>query len=166
MYSKPHLLKKYIYYHLTASNGRGHGIHSPFVFDFIKNVLRDKRQYESYRSIEAVRKKLLLRQDEIEVDDLGAGSTAIKTKKRLVADIARSSLKSPKYAQLLYRIVRHYQSKTILELGTSFGISTAYMAVANETSKVYTIEGSPTIATIAKENFKQLDLRKDRKSVV
>ena len=43
MYSTFKLAQKYFHYYFTASNGKGHGIHSPFVFDFIKNVLRDKK---------------------------------------------------------------------------------------------------------------------------
>ena len=33
------LINKYISYLWKASNGRGHGVHSPFVYAFIKNVL-------------------------------------------------------------------------------------------------------------------------------
>ena len=36
------LTKKYLRYYFTASNSKGHGIHSPFVFDFVKNVMKLK----------------------------------------------------------------------------------------------------------------------------
>lgn len=39
MYSKGILLIKYFIFWLKASNGKGHGVHSPFVFDFIQQVL-------------------------------------------------------------------------------------------------------------------------------
>jgi hypothetical protein len=42
MYSKGMLLIKYIFFWLKASNGKGHGIHSPFVFDFIQQILMKK----------------------------------------------------------------------------------------------------------------------------
>jgi predicted O-methyltransferase YrrM len=158
LYSRLQLAKKYFHYYLTASNGRGHGIHSPFVFDFVKNVLRDNKRYDWYPIIETARQKLLQQKGEIEVEDRGAGSSVIKTNKRAVADIAKSSLKSPKYAQLLSRIVKHYQPQTILELGTSFGISTCYIAAANAQAKVYSIEGSPAIAGIAKKTFEHAGL--------
>jgi predicted O-methyltransferase YrrM len=159
LFSRFQLSKKYLHYWLTASNGKGHGIHSPFVFDLIKNVLRDKKNYDHYQLIETRRQELLKRSEEIEVEDLGAGSAISKTKKRTVGTIAGSSLKPAKYAQLLYRMVNYYKPGTILELGTSFGITTSYLAAANDRAKVYTIEGSAAIAEIAKNTFAGLGLK-------
>ena len=159
MYNRFQLAKKYLHYYLTASSGKGHGIHSPFVFDFIKNVLRDKNKYAYYPIIEKGRQQLLKQKGEIEVEDFGAGSAIIKTNKRVVADMARSSLKPAKYAQLLFRIVKYYKPETILELGTSFGITTSYLAAGNAKAKVYTIEGSPAIAAIAGKTFNRAGLK-------
>lgn len=159
MYSKFQLAKKYLHYCLTASSGKGHGIHSPFVFDFIKNVLRDKKNYNWYAVIEKGRHQLLKQKGQIEVEDFGAGSSVIKTKKRVVADMAGSSLKPVKYAQLLYRMVQYYKPHTILELGTSFGITTSYLAAGNAKAKVYSIEGSPAIAEIASKTFDRVGLK-------
>ena len=158
MYNRFQLTKKYLQYYLSASNGKGHGIHSPFVFDFIKDVLNDKTAYPSYHPIEQKRKALLKDSTLIEVEDFGAGSSVIKSNKRVVSAIAASSLKPKKYAQLLYRMVQYYKPETVLELGTSFGITTAYLAFANEASKVFTCEGSRAIAAIANQNFKVLQL--------
>jgi predicted O-methyltransferase YrrM len=159
LYTRFQLAKKYLHYYITASNGKGHGIHSPFVFDFIKNVLGDKKKYDWYDIIETGRQKLLKQTAKIEVEDLGAGSAILKTKKGVVAEIAGSSLKPAKYAQLLYRMVNHYKPQTILELGTSFGITTSYLAAANIDAKVYTIEGSTAIAAIAEKTFDKLGLK-------
>jgi len=158
LYNRFQLAKKYLHYYLTASNSKGHGIHSPFVFDFIKSVLNDKTVYTDYQPIEQKRKALLKDSSVIEVEDFGAGSSVIKTNKRAVAAIAASSLKPKKYAQLLYRMVKYYKPEIILELGTSFGITTAYLASANTTCKVFTCEGSTAIASIAKQNFETLQL--------
>lgn len=156
MYSRFQLAKKYLHYYLSASNGKGHGVHSPFVFNFIQHVLNDKKEYPCYRFIEQKRKELLSNETVIEVEDLGAGSSVIKTNKRVVKDIAASSLKPKKYAQLLFRMAQYYKPKTILELGTSFGISTAYLASANSMAGVHTCEGASSIAAIAKQNFNEL----------
>jgi len=158
LYSRFQIAKKYLNYYLTASNGKGHGIHSPFVFDFIKNVLNDKTIYPAYQPIEQRRKALLNNSNVIEVEDFGAGSSVIKANKRVVSAIAASSLKPKKYAQLLYRMVQYYQPATILELGTSFGITTAYLASGNAASSVFTCEGSGAISSIAKQNFEGLHL--------
>jgi predicted O-methyltransferase YrrM len=158
LYSPFQLATKYIHYRLTASNGKGHGVHSPFVFDFIKNVLRDKTQYDCYFNIEKKRKLLLRDNTVIEVEDFGAGSGKLKSNKRVIKHIAASSLKPTKFAQLLFRIVQYYKPANIIELGTSLGITTCYLANGNKQSQVYTCEGATAIATIAKSNFTQLQI--------
>lgn len=156
MYSAFQLAKKYLHYYITASNGKGHGVHSPFVFDFITNVLNDKKQYECYAAIEKQRQVLLNDESIIEIEDFGAGSAVMKSNKRVVKKIAASSLKPKKFAQLLFRIVHHYQPANILELGTSLGITTCYLAEGNKQARVFTCEGSTSIAAIAKNNFDKL----------
>ena len=73
--------------------------------------------------------------------------------------IASVSLKPKKYAQLLYKLVKYVQPKTILELGTSLGLTSAYLASANKEAQLITIEGAPSIAAIAKENLDHLQLQ-------
>ena len=158
MYSKLTHAKKWWHYYRTASNGLGHGIHSPFVFDFVKNVLNDKRDFYAFNPIEGLRQQLKHNYTTIHVDDLGAGSRTSKSNERTVSQIAKHSLKSKKLAQLLFRMVNYYQPNVIVELGTSLGLTTAYLAAANGSGKVITIEGAPAIAAIAKKNFQQLNL--------
>jgi hypothetical protein len=43
---------KYWRWWFTASNSKGHGMHSPFVFDFIINVLNDDRVFYAFHQIE------------------------------------------------------------------------------------------------------------------
>ena len=153
MYSSFQLAKKYLHYYINAQNGKGHGIHSPFVFDFVINVLNDYNTYDCYGRIEPLRAHLLRNKSIIEVKDFGAGSAVIASAERKIKAIAKSSLKNKKFAKLLFRIVNYYQPETIIELGTSFGITTCYMACANKKSEVYTFEGSNVIADIASQNF-------------
>src|SRR5664279_4211712 len=126
MYSSFQLAGKYLNYYIKAQNGKGHGVHSPFVFDFIIHVLNDEKEYECYKQIEHLRQQLLNDNSTIEVEDFGAGSAVIPFEKRKVSAIAKSSLKSKKFARLLYRIVKYYNPQNIIELGTSFGITTCY----------------------------------------
>ncbi len=52
-----------------------------------------------------------------------------------------------------------FSPNLIVELGTSLGISTSYLAKGNRESNVFTFEGCPETAAIARENFKNLNLR-------
>ena len=162
MYSKFTIAEKYLLYYLTASNGKGHGIHSPFIFQFVQQVLNDKKEYYGYEAIEELREALLTDETVVTVNDMGAGSGRLRqgsAVRRRVSQIARTALKSPKYAQLLFRIVNYYQPQYILELGTSLGISTAYMATANPSAHIITIEGADDIAHKANENFDKLHMQ-------
>ena len=158
MYSKFKLTQKYFQYFVTASNGKGHGIHSPFVFDFLSNVLNDQSIYPYYDLIENLRYELLHDRSMLEAADFGAGSAVSQSKKRTVASIAKHSAKSRKMGQLLFRISRFFQPDTILELGTSLGLSTAYLASGNPLASVITLEGAAAIASKAEQNLAGLQL--------
>lgn len=158
MYSRLRLAQKYLHYYRTASNGKGHSIHSPFVFDFVVKVLNDDTRYRDYGDIEQLRRGL--RQDDtvLEIEDMGAGSARGATRHRSIADIARQAAKAPKWGQLLFRIARYYRPDTVLELGTSLGFSTAYLAKGAPDARVETIEGASAVAGIAMKNFRSLEL--------
>ena len=59
----------------------------------------------------------------------------------------------------MFNLVNHYKPRNILELGTSFGISTAYLASTNSKVEVLSLEGNPTSATIASKVFSNLSLK-------
>jgi predicted O-methyltransferase YrrM len=151
-----HLASQYILYRLRAI--KLHGVHSPFVFNLNQQVIYHDGHFRAYDEVEALRKKLVQDQREIEVTDFGAGPLAGGKRKRKVSEIARTSAKPAKYGQLLFRLVNHFQPKTTFDLGTSLGITTSYQAMANKQAKVYTFEGCPSVAGLAKENFKSLEL--------
>jgi predicted O-methyltransferase YrrM len=158
MYSKIQLVKKYLRYLLTASNGKGHGMHSPFVFELITKILNDKRKYPFYDDIEQLRCRLKQDNRVLEIEDFGAGSRVNPTNKRKVSAIAKSALKPNKYSRLLFRMVQFYQPKSVLELGTCFGITTAYLAQGNKDAEVFTMEGAKEIAEVAKQGFQALGM--------
>jgi len=118
-------------------------------------VLNQKKvRNEQIENIEKLRNGLLHSSDEINVLDFGAGSYTLQTKLRRVNDIVKNSSKSRKYVNLIYRIINYYKLHYILELGTSAGISSMYMAAAGR--NVVTIEGCPATAKLAEENFAKL----------
>lgn len=158
MYSPARLAIKYLQYYVTALNGKGHGMHSPFVFRMIRDVFMDKKEYPEYAKAEALRADLLRDERLLAVADLGAGSSTGAGSSRQVKSIAKHAAKPRKLARLLFRIARHYGSQHILELGTSLGITSAYFSLAQPSATVTTMEGAPAIAQCAKENFQKLGL--------
>jgi len=157
MFAPLTLSLKYLDYWLHSSSSKGHGIHSPFVFEFIQKVLNDKTGYPGYAEVELLRKKLLADKTPVPLEDYGAGSKT-GPGSRSVADITRHAAKSPKYGQLLFRIAQYYHPHYIIELGTSLGISSAYLALADRSSVMVTGEGNYAVASLAKNNFESVGL--------
>ena len=146
---------KYFFQFLLASKNE-HSLHSPFVFEIYTKVIAPKTNFPVFLEIEKLRKKLLKDHSIIEIADFGAGSKIYKTNQREIRQIAKSAEKAPKFGKLLFRLIQHFKPKTIFDLGTSLGITTLYESRAYEQSKVFTFEGCPATAAIAKENFEAL----------
>jgi predicted O-methyltransferase YrrM len=151
------LIKQYINYWLKAKNL--HGVHSPFVFEFNKDVINDKRHFYAFDAIKKMRENLLANKNTITITDFGAGSLHTNSNVRRISDIAKLAGKRHKHGALLYRMIDFYNCKNLLELGTSLGIGSTYMASANSNAQLTTIEGCPVIAAEATKNFKELNLK-------
>ena len=127
-----------------------HGTHSPSVYALLNKAIYRPAKLEA---IDAQRLRLRNDPRTIEVTDLGAGSNINPSKKRAVADIARHSAKQPRYARLLFNLANHFQPKTMVELGTSLGVSGLSQALASPNGHLHTLEGCPQTANLARETF-------------
>ena len=162
--SKIHQIGAFIRHFLTAWNTSGEAIHSPYLFRLVRFVLRDENAYYCFRDIERRRELLLACEDSLDVVDYGsAGSPEGLHVQRRVCDIAKNHLESARVGQMLFRIVNflHEEEKRplqILELGTSLGITTAYLASVDSRNKVVTMEGSEAVLRVAQGVWKMLKL--------
>lgn len=159
MYSTWQLALKYVNWYLGASHPRGHGMHSPFVFDLITKVLNDKRDHPVYGEVEALRRDLEKDQDVLCIEDHGAGSALSRTKQRTVASLARHAAKPARFGQLLYRLINYYGYGQIVELGTSLGITSLYLSAGPPGSQLITVEGAPEVAVKAQSHFERCGRR-------
>ncbi len=150
---------KYFNFRLNSKPKGGHGIHSPFVYDLYTNVIgRDTRE-AIFEHIEAYRRELVRSNIPIIRTSFGAKVySCLSGKETTLARVARDSSVPPYMGRLLYRLASHFQPKTIVELGTSLGISTLYLASGSAGSSIVTVEGDPTLANIAASRFRQLGL--------
>ena len=146
--------------HQLLRAGTAHGLHSPFVFGLYTTVIRHSGEFSAYPRVEKRRQALLASDEVLEVSDFGAGSQVAGAggRRRAVRAIARHAAKPPRLAQLLFRLVNHFRPATILELGTSLGLTTAYLAAADSRHRVITFEGCPNTAAVARETFAALHL--------
>jgi predicted O-methyltransferase YrrM len=155
---KFHHAAKYLEYLVFSRRSGGHGIHSPFVFDLVSTLFRNKTAADVVCNIEIIRKSLLKDRRNIVVNDMGSGREKRKTPIRKVSEIARNSAIPERYGRLLSNLAGRFGNGTILELGTSLGISTMYMASASSSASVYTIDACRECSGIAAENFSSTGL--------
>ncbi len=109
---------QYIRHLFYTRHRKGHGIHSPYLFEFVNRVLFNSQGTEAPEAI-------------------------LKEHHRLRSEhkfVRRSSV-SRKYGLLLYRISGWFQAPLIIELGTGMGISSLYLSSGSPEAQLHTIEG-------------------------
>lgn len=150
---------RYLTYLLRAKTK--YGIHSPFVYSLVTEVFEDHHVPDGYLKIKALRKQLCESKRLLEVTDFGSGrgSRPYTLHLKTVGQIATRSSVDPASGELLYRLVKRFKPSNILELGTSLGISTLYLATAEPRAKIVTIEGCSTTSEVARENFAEFGLQ-------
>jgi len=144
---------RYLWHWLTAVNE--HSLHSPFLFNLYTKTIKKKVVLEDFNAIEQVRQQLIHSTDKIAVNQLGANSKVNNQLIRPVSAIARKGITSAAINKLLFKLIHDFECENIIELGTSFGVNTMYMAT-NSKVKVYSFEGCPNTARIAQRNFDEL----------
>lgn len=147
-------IRSYVAHYLTSRHTLGYGIHSPYLFYIARAIFPEDSPYYCFADVEALRKKLSLSSETIHVEDFGTGHSG----PRAVSAVLNGSVKSRREAQLLFRLVNFCGARTIVELGTCLGLTTAYLALPYSDSMVYTFEGSGELAKMARHNWQSLGI--------
>jgi predicted O-methyltransferase YrrM len=151
LFQKLWTVRHYLLHQLRA--GTEHGLHPPFVYRLYSEVIRPQKHYYAYDKIEELRSALLQSTELLEVTDFGAGSRVdVKTTKS-IRNIVKWAEKPPRIARLLFRLVERFEPATLVDLGTSLGLTTLYMASATSTTRLYSFEGCPATAARARQHF-------------
>lgn len=154
MIEKLKLIFRYIKFRISAGNA--YSIHSPFVYELYSEVLQEKKIPEFTHleeKISAIRRDLYKRKDKIYLKQ--KNGKVHKEKYPESGKYIRSISLSSKEGRILTRLIAKFQPEHIVEMGTGAGIGTLYLASANSSVPVYTIEGNPDIANTASEVFEK-----------
>src|ERR1035437_5240434 len=108
---------KYLNYVVLSHDRKGHGIHSPFVYDLVFRVFRNKIDPHVVLKVEQVRQKMISDNRIISVKDLGSRSGSLETSLRKVSGIARYSAVPVKYGRLLSNLAAEFGHPLIIEIG-------------------------------------------------
>lgn len=134
---------------IRAKHRRGHGIHSPYIFSFLTEVIEDRKKNDNFRHLNSLRKK--------NIKSIKKNKTKEFFKKDLKLEIQKlSELKSK--AQFIYRILNFIDAKKAICLGDKSGIAAAYMAKSKKDIKIISINKDADWLEIANENWKALNI--------
>ncbi len=157
------LARRYAWFYLHAKTK--HGVHSPFVYQLVTEILEDTTEYPAYKEVEQLRHNLLNNRMVTEIEDYGVTTEPGKfeLKERRISEITAKSAKPPKWGKLLYRLCRYYQVANVLEIGGSLGLSAAYQALGSIDSgqepDFLSLEGSKNLVELARMNMHDLNLQ-------
>lgn len=138
-------------------------IHSPFVYDFVTQVLPHRKTFVG-NSIEQIRKQWANSHEIINIHDLGAGYNAdgLSQRTQTLAQVLKSSARNQKEGEFLFRLINHYKPQRVLEFGTNLGFSSAYLAAGlKDTHSPFlltTVEGEKNLISKAQHLFHTLSL--------
>lgn len=144
--------KRYLSYLLRSKSS--HALPSQFLRELHEKVF--KGPSAGIADLEVIRNRLLDSQQVIVSQDLGAGSS-FRTEQRSLGQICKQSASSAGQCMLLYRLASYIKAGSVLELGSSVGISAAYLAQTG--AEVDSIEGNPHLHRAAVDNFTSDGLR-------
>ncbi|WP_215222908.1 O-methyltransferase [Echinicola shivajiensis] len=134
-----------------------HSLQAPFAFEVYEGLKSFSKQQPKDEELIKLKKRLLSNDDEIRIEDFGAGSIHLKKNKlRKVSDITRHSSSSDKYSRLYQYLCSLTPATTVIELGTCVGINTCYLSKATN-GKLYTFEGASSLAQVAQTTFATFD---------
>lgn len=131
---------------------KGHGVHSPFVFDLITHVIEQPLHYYHYKEMDLVRLHLQLNVQPI----------IYQGKPCAVQSYLRKYGVSRKEGELLFRLANHYKPHSILTMGSSMGLLPLYLTGYSSKACCITLEKNDEIALVAQEALKKRENRQIR----
>ena len=130
-------------------------VHSPYLHEFIRQVYRDRRYYHAFAVIRNIRKAWSKSSDRVNLLELGAPSRTTRAASRTAASLVAANAIAEREGRLLFRLVLWLQPERIVEFGTNAGISTLYLHLADTRTPLFTVEGNPEVAALARASFER-----------
>jgi len=150
-------IKSYIKHKLYEINE--HSLHSPSLFKLYLECFKKAKKIPANKDIEEIRIRFRSDKRTVDITDFGAGSKISSEDSRTIKSIARGGITQRKYSRLFQEMIRNFKHRNILELGTSLGINTLYLAASNPDVRIWTFEGCMPIAKIAEQAFNDMNYK-------
>ena len=144
---------KYVQHQFYWKHRKGRGIHSPYLFEFIHDVVFNGASTRTPGELTNVHRELHNDVTMIPADTMGARSRFDRAGEHTVGSFVRRSSVSERVGSLLFRITRWSRPDMILELGTGLGVSALYLASGHPEVPLHSFEGNTERAAFAAQLF-------------
>jgi len=153
LYLKKSTLYKGLLLYRKIRHSKGHGVHSPFVYNLITKVINERCPFYKFQDIELLRKRLLQTEEIITYPDKKHPG---ETKSTTISNLVKRKAISPRKGALLFRLVNYLQSEKVLQIGPSMGLSTLYLSSYSQKVNCISLESIPEYATISQWIYGQI----------
>ncbi|MDX2174283.1 MAG: class I SAM-dependent methyltransferase [Bacteroidota bacterium] len=144
-----HQITSFIKHYFTAKR-KGHSVHSPFAYQLCEEVFYNTNSFYDFKLLNSLRKALQNDTTTFQIEDFGAGSKTFKTNTRNISSTAKQGISTQLQSEIFYKLINFLNCRVIVELGTSLGLNTLYLSLANKNGWLTTIEGSKELSLFAK----------------
>ena len=143
----------YINYFLAVVDQ--HSIQAPFAFEFYNELRKALEKSDVIDEIEHARDRFLDDHLLVDGEDMGAGSRVNRTS--TISSIAQYGISSKRDCMFLLALANICNPQICIELGSSLGISTAYLAKSGHINSIYSFEGNKALVKSACQLLDELD---------
>ena len=117
---------------------KGHGIHSPFMFDFITNIVENPHSFYAFEELGKSLKILYKYKEAIEVTEWGLDFGLEKGIYPGGTVAGRTEL-GEKAGELIFRIINKFSCRKIVHYGPTLGINLLYLAKVDQRNRIQLI---------------------------
>jgi len=126
-----------IIYLKRARHRRGHGIHSPFLFRLITEVVENKRKFPEYKIFKDLKENAMNILEDSSEPSLAAVYHQFNLPPANPHRLYRKVELPLRYAKVVFRLLREFKPLSVMNYGPTMGANLALMAMANKDSLVY-----------------------------
>ncbi len=140
-----------IVYLKKARHRRGHGIHSPFLFHLISEVIENKTRLREYKIFKSLKNDVLNSLHNFSEPSLSAVYHEFNLAPSNPRRLYRKVELPRRYGKVTFRLIREFKPSSVVSYGTTFGANLALIAMACKDGIVYQYINDPIYEFASKE---------------
>ena len=137
-----------------ARHHRGHGIHSPFLFRLITEVVENRTSLPEYKIFKGLKSYVLDLLDGFSEPSLSNIYHQFKVPSSNPHQLYRKIELPLRYSKVVFRLIREFKPSSVVYYGPSLGASLVIIAMANNDNHIYQFINDAACELVSKELLK------------